>query len=237
MSAVPAARVRPLLLLLAVQLGAAAGAPQPWHCAPCSTERLALCPPVPASCPELARPTGCGCCPTCALPLGAACGMATARCARGLRCRALPGEPRPLHALTRGQGACMPAPDSVPLSPEATGTTVAPPGPLPWDRRAGLGRAGERAGARPKPTACGEQCRPGPHQPHNSAGELGSAPTWPAEEGAAGGGALAVGCPWPSSLQGVLGREPLLPPSPRLECPLYYTSCGDSMCLADVYRT
>ncbi|XP_047619550.1 insulin-like growth factor-binding protein 1 [Phacochoerus africanus] len=117
MPEVPAVRAWPLLLSLALQLGAAAGAPQPWHCAPCSAERLALCPPVPASCPEATRPAGCGCCPTCALPLGAACGVATARCARGLSCRALPGEPRPLHALTRGQGACMPAP-----SAEATET-------------------------------------------------------------------------------------------------------------------
>ncbi|XP_004438405.1 PREDICTED: insulin-like growth factor-binding protein 1 [Ceratotherium simum simum] len=119
MPEVPAARAWPLLLLLAVQLGTAAGAPQPWHCAPCSAERLALCPPVPASCPEPSRPAGCGCCPTCALPLGAACGVATARCARGLSCRALPGEPRPLHALTRGQGACMLVPDAAP-SAEAT---------------------------------------------------------------------------------------------------------------------
>lgn len=103
-----------LLLLLAVQLGAAAGAPRPWHCAPCSAERLALCPPVPSSCPELARPAGCGCCLMCALPLGAACGVATARCSRGLSCRALPGEPRPLHALTRGQGACTPDADAAP---------------------------------------------------------------------------------------------------------------------------
>ncbi|XP_020771086.1 insulin-like growth factor-binding protein 1 [Odocoileus virginianus] len=117
MPEVLAIRAWPLLLSLAVQLGATVGAPQPWRCAPCSAERLALCPPVPASCPELTRSAGCGCCPMCALPLGAACGVATARCARGLSCRALPGEPRPLHALTRGQGACMTTP-----SDEATDT-------------------------------------------------------------------------------------------------------------------
>lgn len=137
MPQVPAVRAWPLLLSLAVQLGSAADAPQPWRCAPCSAERLALCPPVPASCPELTRPAGCGCCPTCALPLDAACGVATARCAHGLSCRALPGEPRPLYALTRGQGACMPAP-----SAEATGTNrlparVPPLGQIGW----GLGRA------------------------------------------------------------------------------------------------
>lgn len=137
MPQVPAVRAWPLLLSLAVQLGSAADAPQPWRCVPCSAERLALCPPVPASCPELTRPAGCGCCPTCALPLDAACGVATARCAHGLSCRALPGEPRPLYALTRGQGACMPAP-----SAEATGTNrlparVPPLGQMGW----GLGRA------------------------------------------------------------------------------------------------
>ncbi|KAL2777087.1 insulin-like growth factor-binding protein 1 precursor [Daubentonia madagascariensis] len=120
MPEVPAAGAWRRLLLLAVLVGAAAGAPQPWRCAPCSAEKLALCPPVPASCPQLARPAGCGCCPTCALPLGAACGVATARCARGLSCRALPGEPRPLHALTRGQGACVPEPDASAPSTEAT---------------------------------------------------------------------------------------------------------------------
>lgn len=108
----------PFLILLSFQIGVAAGAPQPWHCAPCTAEKLGLCPPVPASCPEISRPAGCGCCPTCALPLGAACGVATARCAQGLSCRALPGEPRPLHALTRGQGACVPEPAA-----PATGTS------------------------------------------------------------------------------------------------------------------
>ncbi|XP_037376720.1 insulin-like growth factor-binding protein 1 [Talpa occidentalis] len=120
MPKVPAARAWPLLLLLAIQLCVATDVPQPWRCAPCSAEKLALCPPVPASCSEPTRPAGCGCCPTCALQLGAACGVATARCARGLSCRALPGEPRPLHALTRGQGACMPESDAVP-SAEDTG--------------------------------------------------------------------------------------------------------------------
>ncbi|XP_042558332.1 insulin-like growth factor-binding protein 1 [Dipodomys spectabilis] len=109
MLAVPVAGPwRALLLLLAAQTAVATGTIQPWHCAPCTPEKLALCAPVPASCPEISRAAGCGCCPMCALTLGAACGVATARCARGLSCRALPGESRPLHALTRGQGACMP---------------------------------------------------------------------------------------------------------------------------------
>ncbi|XP_006832169.1 PREDICTED: insulin-like growth factor-binding protein 1 [Chrysochloris asiatica] len=101
-----------LLLLLGTLLSAAVGAPPPWRCAPCSDEKLALCPPVLASCQEIAPPAGCGCCPTCALQLGAACGVKTARCGSGLSCRALPGEPRPLYALTRGQGACMPTLDN-----------------------------------------------------------------------------------------------------------------------------
>ncbi|XP_062944090.1 insulin-like growth factor-binding protein 1 isoform X2 [Cynocephalus volans] len=129
MPEVPAAGGWPLLLLLAIQVGAAASAPQPWRCAPCSAEKLALCPPVPASCPELTRPAGCGCCPTCALQLGAACGVATARCAQGLSCRALPGETRPLHALTRGQGACMLESDAAEVVPsdEAEENTPTPP--------------------------------------------------------------------------------------------------------------
>ncbi|KAM9651147.1 insulin-like growth factor-binding protein 1 [Trichechus inunguis] len=117
------ARAWPLLLLLGTLLGATA-APPPWRCAPCSDEKLALCPPVPASCQELARPAGCGCCPTCALQLGAACGVSTARCGRGLSCRALPGEPRPLHALIRGQGACLPEPDDAGTSPRAEATDL-----------------------------------------------------------------------------------------------------------------
>ncbi|XP_005396697.1 PREDICTED: insulin-like growth factor-binding protein 1 [Chinchilla lanigera] len=107
MPEVPAAGPGPLLLLMAIQIAMVAPAPQPWHCAPCSAERLALCPPVPASCQEVSRSAGCGCCPVCALQLGASCGVATARCAQGLSCRALPGEPRPLQALTRGQGTCV----------------------------------------------------------------------------------------------------------------------------------
>lgn len=122
----------PLLLLLVIQVAVVAGAPQPWHCAPCSAERLALCPPVPASCQEVSRPAGCGCCPVCALPLGASCGVATARCAQGLSCRAQPGEPRPLQALTRGQGICVKEPavstSGTVSSTKGEGKTV----PIPW---------------------------------------------------------------------------------------------------------
>ncbi|XP_075274653.1 insulin-like growth factor-binding protein 1 [Opisthocomus hoazin] len=107
--------LRPLLLpslLLPALLGprlAPAAAPQPLRCAPCSGEELARCPPVAPGCPEAARQPGCGCCQTCALEPGQPCGVYTARCRRGLRCRVPAGEPRPLSALVRGQGTCLPA--------------------------------------------------------------------------------------------------------------------------------
>ncbi|KAM6177656.1 insulin-like growth factor-binding protein 1 [Rhynchocyon petersi] len=119
-----AARTWPLLLLLGFLLGTASSAPQPWRCAPCSEEKLALCPPVPATCSESAPPAGCGCCPMCALQLGAACGVRTARCGRGLTCRALPGEPWPLHALTRGQGVCVPVQEDAGPTPSTEATDV-----------------------------------------------------------------------------------------------------------------
>ncbi|XP_055964265.1 insulin-like growth factor-binding protein 1 isoform X2 [Sorex fumeus] len=113
-------------LLLAARLCASAHTPPPlpppWRCAPCPAEKLALCPPVPASCPELARSAGCGCCPLCALQLGASCGVTTARCASGLSCRPPPGDPRPLRALTRGQGLCMRESDAL-ASAETTEKT------------------------------------------------------------------------------------------------------------------
>ncbi|KAH1176937.1 insulin-like growth factor-binding protein 1 [Mauremys mutica] len=99
------------LLLLGPRLASGA-ALQPLHCAPCTEEKLALCPPVPAACPERAHPPGCGCCQTCALQLGEACGVYTAGCGRGLSCQVRPGELRPLYALTRGQGACLPTADA-----------------------------------------------------------------------------------------------------------------------------
>uniref|UniRef100_A0A8B9M263 Insulin-like growth factor-binding protein 1 n=1 Tax=Accipiter nisus TaxID=211598 RepID=A0A8B9M263_9AVES len=81
----------------------------PVHCAPCGPEKLALCPPVAPACPETARQPGCGCCQTCALGPGQPCGVYTARCRLGLRCHLPAGEPRPLAALVRGQGTCLPA--------------------------------------------------------------------------------------------------------------------------------
>ncbi|NP_001083237.1 insulin like growth factor binding protein 1 S homeolog precursor [Xenopus laevis] len=87
------------------------------HCAQCTEERLALCPPVPSDCPELAREPGCGCCLTCALKRGESCGVYTARCGKALSCHPKAGETRPLYALTRGQGICMDADDLKRLRP------------------------------------------------------------------------------------------------------------------------
>lgn len=95
---------------------------EPLHCAQCPEEKLALCPKVPAECPELAREPGCGCCLTCALKRGEPCGVYTARCGKALSCRVKPEEPRPLQALTRGQGICMDADDLQKLrTSDATG--------------------------------------------------------------------------------------------------------------------
>ncbi|XP_021233317.1 insulin-like growth factor-binding protein 4 [Numida meleagris] len=80
----------------------AAGAIQ---CPPCSEERLARCK-APQGCAELVREPGCGCCATCALGRGTACGVYTARCGAGLRCYPPRGVPRPLHTLMHGQGVC-----------------------------------------------------------------------------------------------------------------------------------
>ncbi|XP_048366336.1 insulin-like growth factor-binding protein 1 [Sphaerodactylus townsendi] len=89
------------------------------HCAPCTEEKLALCPPVPASCPETARQPGCGCCYTCALQQGEACGVYTAQCGQGLRCRVRLGESKPLQALIRGQGTCHSAADTTEVTDSA----------------------------------------------------------------------------------------------------------------------
>ncbi|KAM6948726.1 insulin-like growth factor-binding protein 1 [Aplochiton taeniatus] len=80
--------------------------PEPIRCAPCTQEKLDQCPAVSPGCRQVLREAGCGCCQACALEKGAACGVYTAHCAEGLRCFPRPGEARPLHSLTRGQGVC-----------------------------------------------------------------------------------------------------------------------------------
>ncbi|XP_032420678.1 insulin-like growth factor-binding protein 1 [Xiphophorus hellerii] len=80
--------------------------PEPIRCAPCTQQKLSNCPAVSADCKQMLREPGCGCCMACALEKGASCGVHTAHCGEGLRCTPRPGETRPLHALTRGQGVC-----------------------------------------------------------------------------------------------------------------------------------
>ncbi|XP_072927168.1 insulin-like growth factor-binding protein 5 [Hemitrygon akajei] len=74
------------------------------ECAPCSEEEMSSCHP-PRGC-ELVRESGCGCCLTCALAEGAACGVYTESCASGLKCMPRGGERAPLQALLQGRGIC-----------------------------------------------------------------------------------------------------------------------------------
>ncbi|XP_060027551.1 insulin-like growth factor-binding protein 3 [Erinaceus europaeus] len=99
------------LALLSGPLGAgagAAGAGPVVRCEPCDAPALAQCaPPPPASvCAELVREPGCGCCLTCALREGQACGVYTERCGSGLSCQPPAGVERPLQALLDGRGVC-----------------------------------------------------------------------------------------------------------------------------------
>uniref|UniRef100_A0A3B1IFR0 Insulin-like growth factor binding protein 2b n=1 Tax=Astyanax mexicanus TaxID=7994 RepID=A0A3B1IFR0_ASTMX len=77
-----------------------------FRCPSCTAERQAACPSPPAACVEIVREPGCGCCPVCARLLGEPCGVYTPRCASGLRCSPVPGEPYPLEQLIRGYGRC-----------------------------------------------------------------------------------------------------------------------------------
>ncbi|KAF3690454.1 Insulin-like growth factor-binding protein 3 [Channa argus] len=76
------------------------------RCEPCNAAALQQCKPLPEDCVEQAREPGCGCCMTCALGEGDACGVYTARCGSGLTCQHQPGESRPLQALLEGRGVC-----------------------------------------------------------------------------------------------------------------------------------
>ncbi|KAM7379396.1 hypothetical protein PAMP_004951 [Pampus punctatissimus] len=95
-----------VLAVLSVVRSSPVVAPEPIRCAPCTQEKLNGCPAIPADCKQVLREPGCGCCMACALERGASCGVHTAHCGEGLRCTPRPGEARPLHALTRGQGVC-----------------------------------------------------------------------------------------------------------------------------------
>nr|XP_020451363.1 insulin-like growth factor-binding protein 1 [Monopterus albus] len=94
------------LAVLAVVRSSPLVEPEPIRCVPCTQEKRKDCPTVPASCRQVLREPGCGCCMACALEEGASCGVHTAPCGEGLRCTPRAGEARPLHALTRGQGVC-----------------------------------------------------------------------------------------------------------------------------------
>ncbi|XP_039667211.1 LOW QUALITY PROTEIN: insulin-like growth factor-binding protein 1a [Perca fluviatilis] len=87
-------------------LGSPVVGPEPIRCAPCSPEKLSQCPEVAPGCTEVLREPGCGCCLACALKAEELCGIYTAPCGSGLRCTPRPGDPRPLHSLTRGQAVC-----------------------------------------------------------------------------------------------------------------------------------
>lgn len=93
-------------VLTTVTLGSPVVGPEPIRCAPCSSEKLSQCPAVVLGCAEVLREPGCGCCLACALKAEELCGIYTAPCGSGLRCTPRPGDPRPLHSLTRGQAVC-----------------------------------------------------------------------------------------------------------------------------------
>uniref|UniRef100_H3C4L8 Insulin-like growth factor binding protein 1a n=1 Tax=Tetraodon nigroviridis TaxID=99883 RepID=H3C4L8_TETNG len=117
-------------LCSALAAGTPASAPEPIRCAACSPERLSRCPAVAPGCAEVLREPGCGCCLACALAAGELCGIYTAPCGSGLRCSPRPGDPRPLHALTRGLAVC--AAGAEPRStPEPQHTQGRPPRGFP----------------------------------------------------------------------------------------------------------
>uniref|UniRef100_A0A8C4ZWL4 Insulin-like growth factor binding protein 1a n=1 Tax=Gadus morhua TaxID=8049 RepID=A0A8C4ZWL4_GADMO len=93
-------------LLASVSLGSPVVGPEPIRCAPCTPDRLSQCPVVAPGCEELLREPGCGCCLACALKSGELCGIYTSPCGSGFKCTPRPGDPRPLHSLTRGQAVC-----------------------------------------------------------------------------------------------------------------------------------
>ncbi|XP_030641686.1 insulin-like growth factor-binding protein 5b isoform X2 [Chanos chanos] len=85
-------------------------------CEPCDQKALSMCPPVPVGCQVVKEP-GCGCCLTCALAEGQACGVYTGTCTHGLRCLPRNGEEKPLHALLHGRGVCTNEKGYKPLHP------------------------------------------------------------------------------------------------------------------------
>ncbi|XP_077391701.1 insulin-like growth factor-binding protein 3 [Festucalex cinctus] len=106
----PALRLLCLAALARLAAAAAAAVGPVVRCEPCDAPALLQCKPLPSDCAERLREPGCGCCVTCALGRGQACGVYTARCGSGLSCRQRPGESKPLQALLEGRGECAGAP-------------------------------------------------------------------------------------------------------------------------------
>ncbi|XP_061831570.2 insulin-like growth factor-binding protein 3 [Nerophis lumbriciformis] len=102
----PALLVLHLAATLAVLARSVAAVGPLVRCEPCDAVALLQCKPLPKDCAVRAREPGCGCCVTCALGPGQACGVYTARCGSGTTCRHRPGESRPLQALLEGRGVC-----------------------------------------------------------------------------------------------------------------------------------
>ncbi|XP_038147496.1 insulin-like growth factor-binding protein 3 [Cyprinodon tularosa] len=88
------------------------------RCEPCDASALQKCKSLPNDCAETVREPGCGCCITCALGEGQACGVYTARCGSGLTCKHQPGEIRPLQALLEGRGVCTSATKKINNNPK-----------------------------------------------------------------------------------------------------------------------
>ena len=106
-------------------LGSPVVGPEPIRCAPCTPEKLSQCPVVAPGCAEVLREPGCGCCLACALAAGELCGIYTAPCGSGLRCTPRPGDPRPLHSLTRGQAVCTESTEPEPTpEPQTQGRPI-----------------------------------------------------------------------------------------------------------------
>uniref|UniRef100_A0AAY5EUS5 Insulin-like growth factor-binding protein 3 n=1 Tax=Electrophorus electricus TaxID=8005 RepID=A0AAY5EUS5_ELEEL len=102
--------------------GSSAGSVGPVvRCEPCDVGALVQCKPLPRDCAERVREPGCGCCLTCALVEGQACGVYTGRCGAGLTCQQRPGETKPLQALLDGRGVCLKKLSSALVPPQITG--------------------------------------------------------------------------------------------------------------------
>ncbi|XP_076873129.1 insulin-like growth factor-binding protein 3 [Brachyhypopomus gauderio] len=109
-----------LAALLAALARVAESAGPVVRCEPCDAGALVQCRPLPRDCAERVREPGCGCCLTCALSEGQACGVYTGRCGSGLTCQHRPGETKPLQALLEGRGACLKKLGGVPVPPQIT---------------------------------------------------------------------------------------------------------------------